>query len=349
MKRIVLILLVSVSALLFYMRPTSAQTDTCALLKAEADALLAQAEKASSPDAAKALKDSAQVYSAPCTKQFSDDALVMLWGYDAATPGELERSLAYGGPVFPEKFGGPAGGGWVVVGVGQDAYFQGTVPALPQRAQGAHMRTALFIPNRLMFPYQGQSFPVYAVSIGDRTRALPMVQTHRTSADFLDPVTGQTLNWAGKWRDLPPIIDPSVAEDFSMRVRLDTPQSFISLLTGEEPYVGVQMSANGIVLIDKSSSSEAATATEGSPATPFATESATPIGTVVPGAWHTLRLLVQANHMQVFLDNVSVAEAALHNFDWNRTLGVFGFATSTKPDTVSVDDMQVKSNVAAQK
>lgn len=331
MKRTCLILVVMILALVFT-RSVSAQTDSCALLKAEAEALLAKADQAKTPDDAKSLKQAAQFYIDPCAKAFSENDMVKLWGYDAAAPNELLRWAQYGGE--DPKW-------WSVVGQGDLAYFQGTDLQTSKLRLGATLKVNGFnVSNIVTYTYQGQIDAMYAVLFPDKFRALPLLNRGRTTSTFLDPLTGDTVVWQGNLRTLQHITTPGIAVEITFRVRLDTPQSFVKpYISNTVRYVAVQVSEAGVSVEDSAGKQNEQQATERSPATPTVPAAVT----VKSGDWYTLRLLVQSNRMQAYLDLDKIADVPLDNFEINDRVFA-GFGTSSTPASISINDIQFKTN-----
>jgi hypothetical protein len=337
-KRTSLLLIVMI--LMFVIpQPSKAQSDpidSCALLKAESDLLLAQAAQSKAANEAQTFKDTAKYYSDLCTNEpIKDDLLVKVWGYDAAQPDDLKRWMAYGGTDMR---------GWSVVGLGDAAYFQGVFPE-NDNGFGAYLysRSANNINNTVNFTYEGKIYPVYAVPFPDKVRALPMVKKARQSADFYDPVAASMLTWQGNWRTLAPILASNIAVEISLRFRLDTPASTI------KTYIR-QLNGAGIALIvdQKKVTLLITTNKDQTPreiATPAADLSATPESP----AWHTLRLRVQSNKLQAWLDSAQLADDPLSEFRIALPELNVGFSTSGAPATISLDDIVVSTNAPIKK
>lgn len=339
-SRIVLAFSFVFSLMMAVASPTAAKTDNCALLKNESDSLLAQANQATA-DESQRLKDAAQFYLTPCEKTYSDDSLMSLWKYDATAPNELSRWLQYG----------LASKAWVVAGQGTDAYFQGTSPELPVGSNsGSLLKLNGFAVNNLvMYTYQGTDYPMYMITLDNRIRVLPLIKPARRTATFYDPSTDTLLQWTGYWLTLQPVIAPNVAFDLSFQVRLDTSESFFkttirnSTATG---YFGVQLSSDGILIVNTQGNQVADQVTPISSLTP--TIIPTVITTVVPkiGQWYSLRLLVQGDSLRVYLDKNLITEVPLDNFVMLKGISA-GFVTSTAPATISLKTVEVKTNYAS--
>lgn len=301
-------------------QPTGAQTppDTCALLQAEADAILAKAAQATT-DEAKVLKDRAALFSNPCTETVSETDLVELWGYDAATKDDLRRWMQYG--LYPET--------WDTVGLGTGAAFKLTIPEAPaKKYNGVLSIRGVDVNNALTYPYEGEFYPVYIVPSDGTFLVLPLIKKGRQSSRFFDPVSGEVIEWAGNWRRLAPVITPNIAVEFSFRVRLDTADSFVRAYIGtfavyNDQQLSVKVMPDSVVI-----------------QTP--TEKTTVAGAFKVGDWYTFRLLATSNQLRVYLDDKQIGEMKLDTFVFEQAAP--GFFTSAKPATVSFDDIHAKSN-----
>lgn len=291
-----------------------AQTDSCALLQVEADALLAKAQQSTGTDA-KLLKESAQFYTVPCAGTISEESLIKVWGYDAAIPNEFTRWVQYG--LWSET--------GEVIGSGDEAFFQLTIPDMPKgKFSGVLTRTEIKISNLLTYIYQGKEYLIYVVPLADKIRALPLIKKGRQTSQFFDPLSGELIEWEANWRTLQPIIIPNVAVEFSFRFRLDTPESFIKAYISD-------LGASQVTIQISPDSMSIQTLEESTTAVPIEVNS-----------WYSVRLLVASKQMVVYLDGARLAEVPLENFVMSLT--VPGFRTSAAPATISLDDIEVKTN-----
>jgi hypothetical protein len=292
--------------------PARAQSDPCALVQAEVDAILA-----STADDAQTLQARADQYAAACSDSFSDSDLVTIYGYDAANADDLQRWQQYGLAFETGK----------IVGKGDDAYFQLTIPAPSEKSfVGLLHSHGLELDNTASFTYEGTPYPIMIVPLPAGDRALPLIKRGRQSSQFYDPVSGDLIDWQGNWRKLSPVVNPAIALDFSFRLRLDTPESFV------RAYIGSFANSNQVAVEIRAESFSLQTPTE---------TIDHPVESSV-GVWHTLWMLIRSNQIIVYADDAPIHEYGLDNFVISTAL--LGFQTSAAPATISLDDIEVKTN-----
>jgi hypothetical protein len=262
----------------------------------------------------------------PCADDLVGE-LVPVWGYDAGTPDELARWVSYGLADMQK---------WQVIGTGDEAYFQGT-------SDGALLHSYGFpIHNVLTFNFQDEEYVVYDVPMEDGTsRPLALVQTGRRESQFVDPSNpdGDLITWAGSWRTLVPAADPSIAVEFSARVRLGMPQSelllYVASFNGQAAVLDLRDGAMAAGMVNMFPPQS-----DISDITPLLTPIDAPFAAQ---EWHTVRLRVQGDRLRVYVDEALAADIAHDGFVSDSTV-LAGLMTSAIPATVSLDDLAVTTN-----